>query len=73
MAVEVANPLRSMVEMLRAGIIALPVGDGADFAMGIVPPLTITHAQMRAVVDALAAAESNGCAGNANTRARRAP
>ena len=73
LAVEVANPLRSMVEMLRAGIIALPVGDGADFAMGIVPPLTITHAQMRAVVDALAAAESNGCAGNANTRARRAP
>lgn len=57
LAVEVANPLRSMVEMLKSGIIALPVGEGSDFAMAIVPPVTITRAQMRAVVDALAAAE----------------
>lgn len=57
LAVEVANPLKSMVEMLCAGVIALPVGEGSDFAMGIVPPLTITRAQMCAVVDALRTAE----------------
>ena len=57
LAVKVASPLRSMVAMLQSGVIALPVGDGADFAMGLVPPITITLDQMRAVVEALAAAE----------------
>ena len=57
LAVAVANPLRSMALLLKAGVIALPCGEGGDFAMALVPPLTITTAQMRAVVEALAGAE----------------
>ena len=57
LAVEVRSPLRSMVEMLQRGIIALPVGEGSAFAIGLVPPLTITTGQLRCVVDALAAVE----------------
>jgi len=33
--------------------VALPCGEGADFAMALVPPLTATDAQLQFCVDAL--------------------
>ena len=56
LAVEVADPLHAMAALLRRGVIALPCGEGADFAMALVPPLTATDAQLQFCVDALKAA-----------------
>ena len=53
LAVEVADPLHAMAALLRRGVIALPCGEGADFAMALVPPLTATDAQLQFCVDAL--------------------
>ena len=46
----------AMAALLRRGVIALPCGEGADFAMALVPPLTATDAQLQFCVDALKAA-----------------
>ena len=54
LAVSVADPLRAMAALLAEGVIALPCGEGTDFALALVPPLTITHAQMDYVARALA-------------------
>ena len=53
LALSMADPLHAMAGLLSRGIIALPCGDGGDFAMALVPPLTITHEQIRAVAEAL--------------------
>lgn len=55
LAVDVPDPLRAMAGLLRRGVLALPVGEGADFALGLVPPLTIDSDQLAFVADALAA------------------
>jgi len=52
-AVNVPDPLYAMAAFLRRGIIALPCGEGNDFAMAIVPPLTIPDSQLRYAVEAL--------------------
>ena len=55
LAVEVRDPLFAMTALLRRGVLALPVGEGRDFALALVPPLTISDEQMDFVVDALVA------------------
>lgn len=54
LAVSVPNPLRAMTGLLQRGVIALPCGDGPDFAMALIPPLTATDEQLRAIARALA-------------------
>ena len=44
-----------MAALLRRGVLALPCGEGADFAMALIPPLTASTAQLQFAVDALAA------------------
>ena len=41
LAVQVADPLHAMATLQREGVIALPCGEGSDFALALVPPLTI--------------------------------
>ena len=55
LAVEVGDPLYAMAALLRRGVLALPCGEGADFAMALIPPLTASTAQLQFAVDALAA------------------
>ncbi|CAK0832397.1 unnamed protein product [Prorocentrum cordatum] len=57
LALALVDPLHAMAALQQRGVIALPCGDGADFALAIVPPLTITGAQMRAVAAALRSGE----------------
>ena len=52
-AVTVPDPLHAMAALLRRGVIALPCGEGNDFALAIVPPLTIPDAQLQYAIDAL--------------------
>ncbi|KAH8056775.1 N2-acetyl-L-ornithine:2-oxoglutarate 5-aminotransferase [Aureococcus anophagefferens] len=52
LAVDVPDPPRGG-RLLRRGVLALPVGEGADFALGLVPPLTIDSDQLAFVADAL--------------------
>ena len=54
-SIEVRDPLFAMTALLRRGVLALPVGEGRDFALALVPPLTISDEQMDFVVDALVA------------------
>ena len=53
LALSMSDPLHAMAGLLSRGVIALPCGDGSDFAMALVPPLTISRGQIRAVADAL--------------------
>jgi len=57
LALAMDDPLHAMAALLRRGVIALPCGDGADFAMALVPPLTVTDAQLRALAAALRSCE----------------
>lgn len=55
LAVSVQDPLHAMAALLREGVIALPCGEGADsFSLALIPPLTVTDAQMEYVVAAVA-------------------
>ena len=54
LALKVPDPLYAMAALLRRGVIVLPCGEGNDFALALIPPLTISNAQMEYTVKTLA-------------------
>ena len=54
LALRVPDPLYAMAALLRNGVIALPCGEGGDFALALVPPLTIPESQLDYAVEILA-------------------
>ena len=50
----VPDPLFAMAALLRKGVIALPCGEGSDFSLAIIPPLTIPNSQLAYAVEVLA-------------------